>query len=234
MTEVQEFKVGDKVKWKDNHKDYAIRHTYSGSYVDTSEVVMVVTEVHKGNTQFGQMVFLQTLLGNVAPTAYAYRFELVEAFEEPKKEEVMKLGKGDLVTVAQTKDDIEYFKTHNSRVPNVEKLTFKIKYVDENPGGTLLYLETLYGADVEAVFQERVVRAELVEAAKPLKTKKEKKVKNVKMANGNKMYAVVMEDSGYLLGLRADRESARELKAISGGAKAGVVIQQYVPSKIIR
>lgn len=167
MTEVQEFKVGDKVKWKDNHKDYAIRHTYSGSYVDTSEVVMVVTEVHKGNTQFGQMVFLQTLLGNVAPTAYAYRFELVEAFEEPKKEEVMKLGKGDLVTVAQTKDDIEYFKTHNSRVPNVEKLTFKIKYVDENPGGTLLYLETLYGADVEAVFQERVVRAELVEAAKP-------------------------------------------------------------------
>ncbi|WP_278939059.1 hypothetical protein [Pseudomonas helleri] len=234
MTEVQEFKVGDKVKWKDNHKDYAIRHTYSGSYVDTSEVVMVVTEVHKGNTQFGQMVFLQTLLGNVAPTAYAYRFELVEAFEEPKKEEVMKLGKGDLVTVAQTKDDIEYFQIHNRHIHKVEDQTFRITKTDDHPSWAIFHLETLDGQKVESVFQERVVRAELVEAAKPLKTKKEKKVKNVKMANGNKMYAVVMEDSGYLLGLRADRESARELKAISGGAKAGVVIQQYVPSKIIR
>lgn len=93
----------------------------------------------------------------------------------------------------------------------------------------LYRLETTGGLAVEGVFTERVVPAPA--APKP---KKEKKVKNVKVANANKVYAVVLADSGYVLGLRADRESARELKAISGGAKAGVVIQQYAPSKIIR
>lgn len=234
MTEAQVFNVGDKIKWRDNHKFYAAQHAKHGGFTDTSEIVLVVTAVHKGPVESGPMVHSETILGNAAPAAFAYRFELVEAFEEPKQEEVMKLRVGDLVTVAQTKDDIEYFQIHNRHIHKVEDQTFRITKKDDHPSWAIFHLETLDGQKVESVFQERVVRAELVEAAKPLKTKKEKKVKNVKMANGNKMYAVVMEDSGYLLGLRADRESARELKAISGGAKAGVVIQQYVPSKIIR
>ncbi|WOZ57529.1 hypothetical protein [Pseudomonas phage vB_PseuGesM_254] len=136
------------------------------------------------------------------------------------------LKKGDLVVVNDSdKEHAEYFKMYNSHIKGVEKLTFRITNV-ESEGLPLYHLETTGGLAVEGVFIDRVVPAP--------KQKKEKKVKNVKVANANKVYAVVLADSGYVLGLRADRESARELKAISGGAKAGVVIQQYAPSKIIR